>query len=191
MKSMLLLMAVLMAGCTRAPRDATSGHIPPDVPSFVADLECGMGAEAVDRILADNGLSVGRMGNSFRWQSGTSLGTNYSLNLRFDPSLNTILVTDKNRKVLFARTSVRRSANGVSEPVWTPAKEAESQARAMEALREATQEQEAKVAELRAAILLPGAAETEKQQLGHEEKILAALRTRLEEEEAANKTGGR
>ena len=85
MKNMFILSVVLIVGCSRAPQDATSGQIPPDVPAFVADLECDMSAETVEQILADNGLSVGRMGNSFRWQGGTSLGTNYSLGLRFDP----------------------------------------------------------------------------------------------------------
>lgn len=188
MKSISILLAAMVSGCSAVPRHATTGQIPRDAPAFVARLECGMTAEIVDRMLADNGLSIAYLGNSFHWQGSTPLGTNYSLSLSFKSGLNTILIEDAEWNVLFARTSVRRTGDGVWKPVWTPEKDSLSRRGEIKGLREATQDQMAIVAGLREDIASSEHHQIKKQELATREEIIAALTLRLQQlEEPANK----
>jgi hypothetical protein len=141
-----------------------------------------MSAQDVDRALKGSGLDIGRMGDSFHWDSASPLGTNYSLLLSFDPKLNTILIKDRRRNVLFSRTILRQNETGLWQPVWTPEKAREFRQCGMRDLRKVTAELETKVNALRAEMAGAVEPDRKKQELEQQEKILVALKKALEEE---------
>ena len=186
MKSISILVAAVIVGCSPAPRQAQYGQIPGDCPRFVANLGCGMSAKDVDRVLSDNGLYVDRMGNAFQWWSQTPLGTNYSLQLGFDPRLNTIVLGDKRGIVLYSVTSVRRSGGGIWEPVRTMEGHAQDRQRGVEALLGATRTQMARVTALRAELATADHPKTKQSELLYQESLLAALTNELKAKGIAN-----
>ena len=72
----------------------------------------------------------------------------------------------------------------------TPAERRRNLDRALAALRQATAEHETRVAALRERLTSATAPQTVAAELAHQEKILAVLRKRLEEEEDANRVAG-
>ena len=72
----------------------------------------------------------------------------------------------------------------------SPEKERQNWERAMVALRKATRDQEDKIATLRAALGSAADPQAATQEVQHQEKILAALKKRVAEEEADNRVAG-
>jgi len=88
-----------------------------------------------------------------------------------------------------AHEKMRRT--GWSIQKLSPEEEAEKHRLALVALREAIGQQETKVRALREAAASTNAAPAELQELEEQERILVLIKERLEEEESANKPGGR
>jgi hypothetical protein len=140
----------------------------------------------------DHELSIDWLGkdsgeNRFGIRNETWRSTNYYLEVRFDPKLNTVLLKDKSHNILFSQTAVRQADDGGLQPVWTPEKEVQSRHEGIQVLREAMQEQRAKVLRLRSVTATAADSEKIDCTLELEEEILDALTARITQLESANK----
>ncbi len=91
-------------------------------------------------------------------------------------------IVQSRRKELAPQPKVERDMLGWPVRELSPEEERRNRVRGTQALREATAEQEAKVTALRAKLAGASVPDTKKQELEHQEKILAAMKGLLEKE---------